>query len=83
MDNLKQDLLVYQEDVQRIKNAILQSRYRVAVNANAEMLSLYYGIGGYVSANTRTGKWGTGAIETISDIFKESCRVYGASRLQI
>ncbi|MCL2153684.1 MAG: PDDEXK nuclease domain-containing protein [Oscillospiraceae bacterium] len=67
MDNLKQDLMVYQEDVQRIKNAILQSRYRVAVNANAEMLSLYYGIGGYVSANTRTGKWGTGAIETISD----------------
>ena len=67
MDNLKQDLLVYQEDVKRIKNAILQSRYRTAVNANAEMLSLYYSIGGFVSANTRTGKWGTGVIETISD----------------
>ena len=29
--------------------------------------ALYYAIGGYVSANTREGKWGTGAIEAISD----------------
>lgn len=29
--------------------------------------SEYYGIGKYVSDNTRTGAWGTGAIETISE----------------
>lgn len=37
-----------------IKAAILQSQYRVAQAANVEMLSLYYGIGRYVSENTRT-----------------------------
>ncbi len=31
------------------------------------MLSLYYGIGGYISANSRKGFWGTGAIGTISE----------------
>lgn len=30
------------------------------------MLSLYYGIGKYVSENSRSGYWGSGAIETIS-----------------
>ena len=32
-----------------------------------EQLSLYFGIGGYVSANSREGTWGTGAIERISE----------------
>jgi predicted nuclease of restriction endonuclease-like (RecB) superfamily len=31
------------------------------------MLNLYYGVGEYISANTRSGKWGTGAIESISE----------------
>lgn len=31
------------------------------------MLSLYYGIGRYISANSREGFWGTGAIKTISE----------------
>ena len=66
MENLKNDLLAYREAVQEIKNAILQSRYRAAANANTEMLNLYYGVGSYISANTRSGKWGTGAIESIS-----------------
>ena len=54
------------EAVQKIKGAILQSRYRVAESANAEMLNLYYGVGKYISANTRSGRWGTGSIETVS-----------------
>lgn len=49
-----------------IKSAILQSQRKVARNANAELLSLYYGIGKYVSEHTRTNTWGTNAIETIS-----------------
>ncbi|MDR1487142.1 MAG: DUF1016 N-terminal domain-containing protein [Deltaproteobacteria bacterium] len=62
-----QDLRRFTKDVQRIKNAILQNRYRTASNANASMLSLYYGVGKYISANTRSGKWGTGAIEMVSE----------------
>ena len=49
-----------------IKTAFLQSQNRVAQNANQELLSLYYGIGKYVSIHTRIKAWGTGAIETIS-----------------
>jgi predicted nuclease of restriction endonuclease-like (RecB) superfamily len=60
------DITTYGEAVAKIKTAILQSRYRAASIANAEQLKLYYGIGRYVSVNTRSGAWGTGAIETIS-----------------
>ncbi len=52
--------------VKDIKSAILQTQNRVAKSANAELLSLYYGIGKYVSEHTRQGTWGTGAIESIS-----------------
>ena len=61
------ELLAYREAVQKIKNAILQSRYRTAANANTELLNLYYGVGQYISVNTRSGKWGTNAIEMISE----------------
>jgi len=67
MAKSKINLLAYQDDVLRIKTAILQSRYRTATNANADMLSLYYGVGEYISVNTRSGKWGTGAIKSISE----------------
>ncbi len=53
--------------VKTIKTAILQSRYQAARLANAEMLKLYFAIGGYVSANSRAGTWGTGAIDAISE----------------
>ena len=57
----------YSDAIQLIKSAILKSRYRAAALANRELLSLYYGIGRYISENSRTGFWGTGAIETISE----------------
>ena len=56
----------YAEAIQAIKQAILKSRYHAAVLANREMLMLYFGIGEYISKNSRTGTWGTNAIETIS-----------------
>ncbi|MCL2083261.1 MAG: PDDEXK nuclease domain-containing protein [Oscillospiraceae bacterium] len=62
-----QDLFAYREAVLKIKDAILQARYRVSANANAEMLNLYYGVGQYISENTRMGKWGTGVMEKISE----------------
>jgi len=66
MEIIDKDILAYREAVQKIKGAILQSRYRVAESSNAEMLSLYYGVGKYISANTRSGKWGKRAIDAIS-----------------
>ena len=64
MTNNKQNF--YMDAVNSIKTAILKSRYLAARLANAEQLKLYFSIGGYVSANTRHGKWGSGAIEAIS-----------------
>ena len=52
--------------VREIKSAIVRAQSRVAANANAEMLSLYFGIGRYVSRKTATEKWGTGVIDAIS-----------------
>ena len=52
--------------VRTIKSAIVKAQSRVAANANAEMLLLYFGIGQYVSRKTKTEKWGTGVIDTIS-----------------
>lgn len=60
------NLQAYTEAVRVIKEAILRSQYRAASSANKEQLSLYYGIGQYVSQNSREGFWGKGAIETIS-----------------
>lgn len=61
------ELLKYNEAVLAIKNAILQSRYKAAQSANKENLQLYFGIGQYVSENTRSGKWGSDAINVISN----------------
>ena len=61
----------YREAVKTIKEAILRSQYRAAVSVNKEQLSLYYGIGRYVSENSRTGFWGKGAIEQISSLLQK------------
>ena len=53
--------------VQVIKAAILQSQQRALKAINQEQLALYYGIGRYVSANTRKKNWGKGALVTISE----------------
>ncbi len=57
----------YAEVVRQIKTAILQSRYRAARLANRELLSLYFGIGKFISENSRNHFWGTAAIESISE----------------
>jgi hypothetical protein len=67
--------------VRDIKSAIVKAQIRVAANANAEMLLLYFGIGRYVSYKTQTEKWGTRVIDTISaQLQKEmpGLRGYGA-----
>ena len=65
------DLQTYAEAVKVIKDAILRSQYRAASSANKEQLSLYYGIGRYVSQNSRDGFWGKGAIEAISQLLQK------------
>lgn len=61
----------YREAVKAIKEAILRSQYRAAASVNKEQLSLYYGIGHYVSENSRTGFLGKGAIEQISSLLQK------------
>ena len=64
---IQHNAIDYNIAVQTIKDAILRSQYQAAKLVNREMLSLYYGIGRYISANSREGFWGTGAIRTISE----------------
>lgn len=52
--------------VNLLKTAILQSQARAAKAVNQEQLALYYGVGRYISANTRNKNWGTGMIKAIS-----------------
>ena len=56
----------YLQAVELIKKAILQSQYNAVRLANQEQLKLYYGVGRYISANSRNGFWGTGALDIIS-----------------
>ena len=58
--------VTYNDAVQKIKQAILESQWRATQHINEEQLALYYGIGKFISQHTRTGVWGTNAIDTIS-----------------
>lgn len=53
--------------VKEIKLAILQARANAARRANAEALKLYFFVGGYISKKTRNAKWGSGAIDALSN----------------
>lgn len=56
----------YNDAVQQIKTAILRSQVKALAGVNQEQLALYYGIGRYISQNSRQGVWGKDAIATIS-----------------
>ena len=56
----------YNDAVQQIKTAILQSQAKALAGVNQEQLALYYGIGRFISQNSRAGFWGKDAIDTIS-----------------
>ena len=61
------DIQKYDDAVRVIKTAILQSQYDAAKTVNEKQLMLYYGIGKYISLNSRKGFWGRGAIDAISE----------------
>ena len=80
-----QDVKTYTKAVDIIKTAILQSQYRAAKAVNQEQLALYFGIGRYISENTRNKNWGTGAIDNISKQLRQELpglRGFGASSLK-
>ncbi|MBQ0157308.1 MAG: DUF1016 family protein [Bacteroidales bacterium] len=57
--------------VSDIKRAIVVSQSRALRMISGQQLSLYYGIGIYVSEHSRTANWGTGAIDAISEQLKK------------
>ena len=70
--------------VKVIKKAILQSQYRAAKSINREQLSLYFGIGRYISEHSGKGFWGKGAIKQISEqLHKELPGMKGFSETSI
>lgn len=56
----------YNDAVKQIKTAILHSQAKALKGVNQEQLALYYGIGRFISQNSRAGFWGKDAIDTIS-----------------
>lgn len=82
---MEKNIKTYQGAVDIIKTAILQSQARAAKAVNQEQLALYFGIGRYISTNTRNKNWGTGAIETISKRLRlelPGLRGFGVSSLK-
>lgn len=68
-----------------LKTAILQSQARAVKAVNQEQLALYYGIGRYISANTRNKHWGSGMIKSISQSLRSELpglRGFGESQLK-
>ena len=61
----------YEIAAKTIKNAILQGQYEAAKDVNRIQLATYFSVGKYVSANTRQGVWGTGALEAISSRLRQ------------
>lgn len=79
------NITAYTSAVSAIKAAILKSQARAVQAVNQEQLALYYGIGRYISLNTREGKWGTGAIASISEMLRKELpglRGFGISSLK-
>ena len=57
----------YDKAEEIIKTAILKSQYDAECSVNEKQLMLYYGIGKYISLNSRKVFWGKGAIDVISE----------------
>ena len=65
------ELSNYDSAVQVIKRVILQHQVQAARQVNAVQLALYYRVGQYISAHSRTAQWGKGAIDYISRRLQE------------
>lgn len=68
---MESNLTICRQAVKVIKAAILKSQARAALSVTQEQLALYYGIGRFVSQNSRKDFWGTDAIGNISRLLRE------------
>ena len=69
--------------VQTIKTAILQSQARAVKGVNQEQLALYYGVGRYISENTRNPKWeNLVQLKLFVSVCVRNSRVKGLRRIQ-
>lgn len=68
---MESNLTICRQAVKVIKAAILKSQARAALSVTQEQLALYYGIGRFVSQNSRKNFWGTDAIGNISRLLRE------------
>lgn len=78
-------IVLYKPAAETIKTAILQGQYEAAKGVNRIQLAVYFGIGKYVSLNTRKGVWGTGALEAISQLLRKELpglKGYSATQLR-
>ena len=64
---MEENNITVDKAVQTIKGAILRAQAQASQSSNAIQLSLYYGIGRYVSINLQQAHWGAKALDTISD----------------
>ena len=64
---MEENNITVDKAVQTIKGAILRAQAQASLSSNAIQLSLYYGIGRYVSINLQQAHWGAKALDTISD----------------
>ena len=64
---MEENNIIVDKAVQTIKGAILRAQAQASQSSNAIQLSLYYGIGRYVSINLQQAHWGAKALDTISE----------------
>ena len=85
MENKKSLHNQYDKAAEIIKTAILQSQYEASKDINRIQLGLYFGIGKFLSEKTRNAKWGTNALQFISDKLKSDLpglRGFSATQLK-
>lgn len=61
------NIALYETAAETIKTAILQGQYEALKGENKVQLAVYFGIGKFISLNSRNGVWGTGALTAISE----------------
>ncbi len=61
------NIALYETAAETIKAAILQGQYEALKGENRVQLAVYFGIGKFISLNSRNGVWGTGALTAISE----------------
>lgn len=65
------DRAQFVEAANTIRDAILKSQQQAVRLVNQEQLALYFGIGRYVSQNSRKKNWGSSVLKNISEILQK------------